>query len=214
MLDLAVLPGYLTAVVLITVPPGPDNAYIIAVAVDRGPRAGLLSAVGMSLGMVVHVTAASLGLALLLRSTPAALTGIRFAGAAYLGWLAISTLRSAKRSGLTGSAPPDGRRVLRRAVLTNLTNPKVILFFAAFLPQFARTGHGPLAVQFLLLGLIFLVIGLTWDSIVGLAAGRLASLLKRGSRASLALSIGAGLTFGGLALLLLLDAVSGLGQGH
>lgn len=208
MLDPAVLPGYLVAVLLVTIPPGPDNAYIIAVAAARGPRAGVLSAVGMSLGMVVHVTAASLGLALVLRSTPAALTVIRLAGAAYLAWLAVSTLASARRAGLAGQGAPSDQRILGRAVLTNLTNPKIILFFAAFLPQFARAGHGPVSVQFLTLGLIFLVIGLAWDSVVGLSAGRLGTTLRRGGTAAVTLNIAAGLTFGTLAVILLAEALS------
>ena len=123
MLDLAVLPGYLVAVLLVTIPPGPDNAYIIAVATDRGPRAGVLSALGMSLGMLVHVTAASLGLALVLRSAPVALTAIRLGGSAYLAWLAITTVRSARRAGHLGHAPPPDRWILGRAVRTTLTHP-------------------------------------------------------------------------------------------
>ncbi|MEV0578060.1 LysE family translocator [Streptomyces sp. NBC_01463] len=207
MIDPAVLPGYLTAVLLVTVPPGPDNAYIVAVAVDRGPRAGVLSALGMSLGMVVHVTAASLGLAFLLQSTPAALTVIRLGGAAYLTWLAITTLRTARQSGLVAQPAPSDRRILGQAVLTNLTNPKIIVFFAAFLPQFVRPGNGPTGVQFLTLGVIFLLVGLTWDSVIGLFAGRLGATLRRGSRAATVLGISAGATFGVLALLLILQIV-------
>jgi threonine/homoserine/homoserine lactone efflux protein len=196
------------AVLLVTIPPGPDNAYIIAVAMDRGPRAGILSAAGMSLGMLAHATAAALGLALVLRSAPAALTVIRLGGSAYLAWLAVTTLRSARRSGQLGHTPPPNRRILGRAVLTNLTNPKIILFFAAFLPQFARAGHGPAALQFLTLGLIFLIVGLAWDSVVGLSAGRLGTVLKSNGRAATALTVTAGLTFATLALLLLLQAVA------
>lgn len=207
MLDLAVLPGYLLAVLLVTLPPGPDNAYIIAVAMDRGPRAGILSALGMSIGMLVHVTAASLGLALLLRSTPAALTAVRLGGAAYLAWLAVTTLRTAKRTGEVEQASPPDRRILGRAVLTNLTNPKVILFFAAFLPQFARDGNGPAAVQFLTLGMIFLLVGLAWDSVVGLSAGHLGGVLRQNGRAATALTIAAGTTFATLAVLLVLQAL-------
>ena len=136
---------------------------------------------------------------------PVALTIVR-PGAVYLGWLAVTTLRSATRS---GSAPPstDGRRLLARAVLTNVTNPKVILFFAAFLPQFVRPGHGPTAVQMLTLGLLFLVVGLVIDSVVGLLAGRLRDVLSPGSRAAAALGVMAGLTFGTLAAVLALEAL-------
>lgn len=203
MIDHAVLPAYLATVLLITIAPGPDNTYIVAAAAARGSRAGVLSAAGMAIGMTVHVTAAALGLSLLLRSIPAALTGVRVAGAIYLGWLAVSTLRSARRAGITARAAPPDRQVLGRALLTNLTNPKIILFFAAFLPQFTRPGHGPVPVQLLTLGLIFLVVGFGCDSIVGLCAGRLSAILARGTRAATRLNVVAGLTFGALALTLL-----------
>lgn len=207
MVDVTVLPSFLAAVLVITVAPGPDNAYIAAVAIDRGARAGLLSAVGMALGMVMHVTVAALGLALLLASAPVALTIVRLAGAVYLGWLALTTLRSATRSGSAPRRPPTDGRLLARAVLTNVTNPKVILFFAAFLPQFVRPGHGPTAVQMLTLGLLFLVVGLVIDSVVGLLAGRLRDVLSPGSRAAAALGVMAGLTFGTLAAVLALEAL-------
>lgn len=207
MLDPSVLPGFLTAIILITAAPGPDNAYIAAVAIDRGRGAGLLSAAGMALGMTVHVTAAALGLALLLRSAPWAVEGLRLAGGSYLAGLAIATLRSAHGSQPTGHAPPSARQVLRRAVLTNLTNPKVLLFFAAFLPQFVRAGHGPMQLQLLTLGLLFLLVGLTVDSAVGLLAGTFGDILAPGGRAATVFARLAGLTFATLALLLFAEAV-------
>ena len=207
MLDPAVLPGFVTAVVLVTVAPGPDNAFIAAVALDRGVRAGLLSAVGMALGMVVHVTATALGLALVLRSAPAALDVVRLLGATYLAWLAVTTLRSAGSRPTAAHRPPPDRNLLGRAVLTNVTNPKVILFFAAFLPQFVRTGHGPAGLQLATLGLIFLLVGLAVDAGVGVGAGKLGQVLAADGRAATATTRLAGLTFAALATLLLVDAV-------
>ncbi len=207
MVDPSVLPGFLTAVVLVTVAPGPDNTYIAAVAAGRGIHAGIVSAAGMALGMVVHVSAAALGLATLLHVFPAALTFVQIGGAAYLAVLAVSTLRSARRSGLGAAAPPIGR-VLGRAVLTNLTNPKVILFFAAFLPQFVRAGYGPRAVQLLSLGGLFLLVGLVIDSLVGLTAGKLGETLRAGGRSATTLNVISGLTFAVLAGLLVIDATN------
>jgi threonine/homoserine/homoserine lactone efflux protein len=205
--DPVVLPGFLLATVLVVVAPGPDNTFIAAVAVQRGPRAGLLSAAGMALGMVVHVTAAALGLAVLLRSSALALEMIRIAGAAYLAWLAVTTLAEATRSESERHGPVDDGLVLRRAVLTNLTNPKVVLFFAAFLPQFVRPGHGPVAVQLLTLGLIFLFAGLLSDSAIGLVAGRLGETRNPGSRGATALGVVSGLTFAVLSAVLLVEAL-------
>lgn len=206
MLDLTLLPAYLAAVAIITVAPGPDAAYIVAVALERGPRAGLVSATGMALGMVVHVTAAALGLAVLLRSTPAVLMLVELAGGLYLGWLAVTTIRSARKTPAAAPKTPPERQVLRRAVLTNLLNPKTVLFFAAFLPRFTNPDHGPLWLQLLTLGLIFLVMGLVWDSAIGLCAGRLGQGLLRGRRTAATVNVIAGITFAALAAFLLQDA--------
>ncbi|MEU1436819.1 LysE family translocator [Streptomyces sp. NPDC005786] len=207
MLDLTLLPAYLAAVAIITVAPGPDAAYIVAVALERGPRAGLVSATGMALGMVVHVTAAALGLAVLLRSAPAVLALMELAGGLYLGWLAVTTIRSARNS--TGKAPetPPERQVLRRAALTNLLNPKTALFFAAFLPRFTTPERGHLWLQLLILGLIFLMMGLVWDSVIGLCAGRLGRGLAHGRRTAALVNLAAGVTFVVLAAFLLTDAL-------
>ncbi|MET7359870.1 LysE family translocator [Streptomyces sp. NPDC005562] len=222
MLDLTLLPAYLVAVTLVTIAPGPDAAYIVAVAVERGPRAGLLSATGMALGMAVHVTAAALGLAVLLQSTPLALMALELAGGLYLGGLAVSTLRAlrtlrtlrtlptARKPLARAAATPPDRDILRRAVVTNLLNPKTVLFFAAFLPRFTNPDRGALWPQLLTLGLIFLVVGLVWDSAIGLCAGRLGQGLLRGPTAATAVNVAAGLTFATLAGLLLKDVVTAL----
>jgi threonine/homoserine/homoserine lactone efflux protein len=210
-LDPAVLPGFLTAVILVVVAPGPDNAYIIAVGLHMGPRAGVVSAAGMALGMVVHVSAAAVGLALLLHTSPWALDAVRLAGGSYLGWLAADTLRGARKAKLRGAVErPSERLVLRRAVLTNVTNPKVILFFAAFLPQFVRAGHGPTSAQLLSLGLIFLLIGLVVDATIGITAGRAGAALAAGGRAAIVSAVAAGLTFATLAAVLLAEVLRDL----
>jgi threonine/homoserine/homoserine lactone efflux protein len=210
MVDPAVLPGFLIAVIAITAAPGPDNAYIAAVAVSHGARAGLLSALGMAIGMAVHVCAAAVGLAILLRSVPAALDLIRVAGAAYLGYLAVTLHTALRRPGSVHRAVlPDTPLLLRRALVTNLTNPKVILFFAAFLPHFVRPGYGPTAGQLATLGLLFLVVGWIIDSVVGLVAGKLGDRLGARARAARSAGIVAGITFGVLAGLLLLDVLRG-----
>ncbi|MEU1117402.1 MULTISPECIES: LysE family translocator [unclassified Streptomyces] len=219
MLDLTLLPAYLVAVTLVTIAPGPDAAYIVAVAVERGSRAGLLSATGMALGMAVHVTAAALGLAVLLQSTPLALMALELAGGLYLGGLAVSTLRTlrtlrtlptARKPLARAAATRPDRDILRQAVVTNLLNPKTVLFFAAFLPRFTNPDRGALWPQLLTLGLIFLVVGLVWDSTIGLCAGRLGQGLLRGPTAAAAVNVAAGLTFATLAGLLLKDVVTAL----
>jgi threonine/homoserine/homoserine lactone efflux protein len=207
MVDPAVLPAFLLATTLVVVAPGPDNAYIAAVAVAQGGRSGVLSAVGMAWGMVVHVTVAALGLSVLLRSTPWALEGIRVLGAGYLCWLAWSALRTRADPAARRQSRTAAPVVLRRAVLTNLTNPKVVLFFAAFLPQFVRRGHGSVTGQLLALGLIFLVVGLISDSVIGLLLGRLAATGGPTGRTTGVAHVAAGLTFAGLAAVMGVEAV-------
>ncbi|MBO1330274.1 LysE family translocator [Streptomyces sp. VRA16 Mangrove soil] len=124
--------------------------------------------------------------------------------------LAVRTLRSATAPPAAAPAPPPDREILRRAVTTNLLNPKIILFFAAFLPRFTDPAHGPLWAQLLTLGLLFLLVGLVWDSTIGLCAGRLGRSLTQGRRTGVAVTVGAGATFAALAVLLLKDAVRGV----
>jgi threonine/homoserine/homoserine lactone efflux protein len=206
MIDASVLPGFLLAVFLVTIAPGPDNTYIAAVALQRGSRAGVLSAIGMAIGMVVHVCAVSAGLAVLLRSSSVALTAVQLVGGGYLGWLAVSTLREVRAT--QACRRPPATHVLRRAVITNLTNPKVILFFAAFLPEFTRRSAGPVWLQLLTLGVIFLAIGFTCDVVIGVVAGQ-AGVGARSGWGGKALTVVASMTFATLSVLLLVDAARG-----
>jgi threonine/homoserine/homoserine lactone efflux protein len=196
----AVLPGFLLVALLICVAPGPDMAFIIAVSIGAGWRAGVQSAVGMALGQVLWTVATAFGLAALLHTSPLALVGIRVFGAGYLLWLGVTTLRSA-RSGSAGPQEhaPAGRNFAVRGMLTNLTNPKVMMFFAAFLPQFVRASAGPASVQMLTLGGLFLLAGLGVDSLVALAAGRLRLSMQPGRRTATVLNVIAGITFCALA---------------
>ncbi|WP_374119483.1 LysE family translocator [Streptomyces sp. RKAG290] len=112
---------------------------------------------------------AALGLAVLLRSAPVALMVVELVGGLYPGWLAVTTIRSARKAPAAATGKPARRQVLRRAVLTSLLNPKMVLFFTAFLPRFTSPEHGPLWLQFLTLGMILLVPGLAWDSTISCA---------------------------------------------
>ena len=203
MIELSVLPGFLLVVLLICVAPGPDMAFIIAASTDRGTRAGVQAALGMAIGMALWTVATSLGLAALLRAEPAALDAIRVIGAAYLLWLGITTLRSARRSSISAQAPaPAGQNFVVRGMMANLINPKIVVFFAAFLPQFVRTSAGPASLQLLTLGGLFLLTGLGVDCLVALGAGHLRLALRTGGRLATGLSVTAGIVLCGLAVTL------------
>lgn len=179
---------FLSAALVICVVPGPDMLFVIGQSVGRGTRAGLLAALGMGVGMLGHTTAVVLGVAALLRASPVAFDVLRFAGAAYLLLLAWQTWRAgvAGMAHLREAGPrmdTDARAVLR-AALANLLNPKVLLFYLAFLPQFVSSSAGAAEPQLLTLGITFAGLGLVVDIVIALAAGRLGTALRRRSSSS------------------------------
>lgn len=199
--------AFAAACFVISIVPGQDMMYIVANGIARGRAAGVVAAFGMSTGIAVHTVLAALGLGALLAAAPVALDTIRVVGAVFLVYLAISALRSART---TSAAPAaEGARSLRRtyvmAVLTNLANPKVILFYLAFFPQFLTEGGWSTPVQILVMGAILVVIGFSVDGSVGLAAGALSALLLRRPAIQRWLNRVSAAIFGTLALRLATD---------
>jgi threonine/homoserine/homoserine lactone efflux protein len=164
---------------LLNVTPGPDLLYILGRSVSQGRQAGLLSALGIGAGCLFHVTAAALGVSALVLAVPVAYDVVRWAGALYLVWLGVKALRSQGSSlEVQAMAATSPRRIFVQGVVTNALNPKVALFFLAFLPQFADPSRGPLAPQLLLLGAIFTVNGTLVCLVFALFAARLGEWLK------------------------------------
>jgi threonine/homoserine/homoserine lactone efflux protein len=221
-MDMGLLLAFVAAAALISIVPGPDMLYIMATGMSSGPRAGVLAALGMSTGVVCHTAAAVLGLSALLHAVPVALEAIRVVGVAFLAYLAVSAWRSSRAGsdgagldapGASSDAPAGGlrvRRIYAMAVLTNVSNPKVVLFYVAFVPQFTSAGAAwPLPAQLLTLGAVLIVVGLSVDATVGLAAGRLSDLMLRRPAVRRGLDRGCAVVFGGLAArLALTDPVS------
>jgi threonine/homoserine/homoserine lactone efflux protein len=177
MLDPSTLLVFATAAIVILLIPGPSVLYIVSQSVEHGRKAGLLAVLGVHLGTLVHITAATVGLSALLVSS-ATLFDAVLVGAGYLIVLGVRAVLG--RGEATRSRAPAARemrpgRIVRRGILVNVTNPKTALFFFAFLPQFVRPGDGPVALQMAVLGLTFLVLGLitdgTWALVSGSAAG-------------------------------------------
>jgi threonine/homoserine/homoserine lactone efflux protein len=148
-----------------------------------------------------HSILAALGLAVLLRSYPASLQAVHIVGAVYLAYLAFQTFRSL-RNPAEDDPKVDGRTALRQAFIVNLTNPKIILFFASFLPHFVGDADG-YAGQFLMLGAVFLVIGFVIDAAIGIAAGQLRASSGGGGGTRTGLTLLAGATYAVLSALLL-----------
>ncbi|GAA1599348.1 LysE family translocator [Kribbella hippodromi] len=212
-MDISVVLGFVIAVFLVSVVPGPDMLFIVANAAAGGRRTGVVAAAGMSTGLAFHSVAAALGLGALIQAAPQVLNGVRIAGAAFLLYLAYLTWQASRTQvGTPADAPELPRRTLRRtylmATLTNLANPKVILFYLAFVPQFISTGAGswPATLQFLVLGAIFILVGFPVDASAALLAGSLAErLFRSGSRVRRRLERVTAAIFAGLAVRLAVD---------
>ena len=170
---------FLLASIAICLAPGPDMLFVVSSSSRGGARAGLDAVRGITTAMTLHVGAAALGLSALFAASATAFNALRIAGAIYLVWLGLSALR-----GKTSSPGEEfaGRDAFRRGFLTNVTNPKVIVFFAAFLPQFVVGGNGPVALQLLVLGATFAAIGCAFDIAIAFAAGALGARFLRSAR--------------------------------
>jgi threonine/homoserine/homoserine lactone efflux protein len=179
-IDPNTLAVFAAAALALAVVPGPAVLYIVARSVDQGRFAGLVSALGICVGSLVHVTAATIGLSSLLASSATAFTVVKYAGAAYLILLGIHRLLTREEVAEVAARPPRAlRKIFRDGVIVNVLNPKTALFFLAFLPQFVDPAQGAATLQILVLGLVFTVIALSSDSLWALAAGTAGGLLRR-----------------------------------
>ena len=160
--------------------PGPNLVFIITRSIEAGRRAGLASMVGVETATLVHVTAAAVGLSALLASSAVAFETVRWAGVAYLVYLGVRALRSDESAELP--RPAGLRRSFAEGVLVNLLNPKVAVFFLAFLPQFVDPEQGSAGVQVLVLGAVFMVIASLLDLVYVFAAGLIGQRLRGGRR--------------------------------
>jgi threonine/homoserine/homoserine lactone efflux protein len=195
---------FLVAVVVINLAPGPDMAFVMAAGLARGRRGALLAATGISLGVTVWVLLTAFGLGALVTRLPQISDALRIAGACYLAYLAYQTWRSAGQHELLDE-PGGYQRMFWRGTITNLANPKMAVFFTAFLPQFVSTRHGAVTAQLVVLGLIMQAIGLLVDSAVGIAAGSARDLLGRRPQIRRHLDHAAGTVFGALALVVVVE---------
>ncbi|MEX0923301.1 MAG: LysE family translocator [Rhodovibrionaceae bacterium] len=189
MLEILHLPGwplllpFLAAALALNVTPGADMTYVIARAAGQGEKAGVVSAFGIATGSLVHSILAALGISALLAASPLAFQAVKYAGAAYLLYLAVRMALSARERNSARAKPPARlRRIYLEATLVNLLNPKVALFIVAFLPQFVTPERGSVAVQIVALGLLFNLTGTAINAAVAIAAARVAGRVKAAPR--------------------------------
>jgi threonine/homoserine/homoserine lactone efflux protein len=180
--DLGSLAVFVIAALALLVIPGPAVLYVVTRSIHQGRRAGLASVLGIHVGTLVHIGAATAGLSALILSSAVAFTAVKIAGAAYLVVLGVWTLLS-RRAEVEVAVGGERRlrRVFAQGIVVNVLNPKTALFFLAFLPQFVDPNAGTPALQIAFLGLLFGALGLVTDSIWAIAAGTAGGLL-RGSR--------------------------------
>ncbi|WP_396449988.1 LysE family translocator [Actinomadura sp.] len=188
---------FATSVVAMVIP-GPDMLFVLGCGMRGGARAGLLATAGVATSEAVHVAVAAAGLAALFAAVPVAFTVVRTAGAAYLVYLGVQTLRH--RGDVPDAAPAgvSGRRAYLNGLLTNLLNPKMVTFTIAFLPQFIDPALGHVWLQFALLGAVLIVLEFLVDGTVGVLAGRIGEWLRRRRAARRRLNTAVGTLFIGL----------------
>ncbi|MFH9473609.1 leucine efflux protein LeuE [Streptomyces anulatus] len=227
MLGVTDLPTYLAGLALIVLLPGPNSLYVLSVAARRGVRTGYTAAAGVWTGDTVLMTLSALGAASLLQTTPLLFAVVKYAGAAYLTWMAIGMLRAAvslwrerhrrtaelvetvetadaaEASGAT--APVE--RPYRRALVVSLINPKAILFLISFFVQFVDPGYAYPALSFLLLGTLLQLASFAYLSVLIFGGTRLAAAFRRRKRLSAGATSAAGVLFLGFAAKLSLSSV-------
>lgn len=189
--------AFLLAAVAVTASPGPDNLMVLSMGMSRGRRQGMAFGLGCALGCLSHTALAVAGVSALLAASPAAFTALRIAGGLYLVWLGLQSLRS--RGGARVGAETGAERSLGalflRGMLANAINPKVVMFFLAFLPQFVRPEQGAVGAQMAWLGLVFTAQAALLFGLLGFFAGSVGQWLNRRPQAGLWLDRLAGMVF-------------------
>jgi len=201
MIPVETLAAFFTASVLLALAPGPDNIFVLTQSALHGKLSGLLVTLGLCTGLIVHTSAVAFGVAVIFQASALAFTALKLFGAGYLLYLAWGAFRASAREIKTGTG--TGRslgRLYRRGIIMNVTNPKVSIFFLAFLPQFADPARGPLALQMIILGGVFILSTILVFGTIALLAGTIGSWLASSDKAQLIMNRVAGTVFVGLAL--------------
>ena len=200
--------GFLGAALLITLSPGPDNLMVLSIGMSRGRRRGLVFGLGCALGCLSHTVLAALGVSALIKASPLAFGALKLVGGAYLIWLGIGALRSsggARVNGGDGAALPDESlgKLFAKGLFANAINPKVVLFFLSFLPQFVVAERGDASWQTAQLGVLFTAQGVVVFGLLGYFSGTVGAWINRHPGAGKWMDRVAGTIFVGLGLRLI-----------
>jgi threonine/homoserine/homoserine lactone efflux protein len=198
---------FVMAAATVTLAPGPDNISVLTRGITQGKKAGLVATLGFSSGLIAHTLLAVLGFAAIIKTSPIAYQALRYAGAAYLIYLGVRTLRSPSMMALSAEASLlKPSRIYWQSVIANVLNPKVTLFFIAFLPQFVNAQAGHVASQMFLLATVFIGLTLVIFSSIALFSGMVGAYLQRKASAATYLNRLAGCAFIGLGIRIALPA--------
>jgi threonine/homoserine/homoserine lactone efflux protein len=205
MLSLQTALSFFGVSVLLGLSPGPDNLFVLLQSANHGRRAGMLVVLGLCTGLVGHTAAVALGLAAVFAASSTAFVVVKLLGAAYLAYLAWQAWQSGSAGDPSARVPAiSPRRLYGRGIVMNLSNPKVALFFLAFLPQFVDPSQGGVMGQTVQLGLLFMLATLCTFGAISYFAGTLGQRLRRSERAQRFMNRATALVFAGLAVRLML----------
>jgi threonine/homoserine/homoserine lactone efflux protein len=192
---------FFAASVALAFAPGPDNIFVLTQSALHGRKAGLLVTFGLCTGLLLHTAAVSLGVAAIFQTSALAFNILKMVGAMYLIYLAWQAFQAgATKIEASAELPMDFRKLYYRGVIMNITNPKVAIFFLAFLPQFADPSLGSITIQMMLFGGIFIIATLLIFGTIAWSAGFLGEWLKGSAKAQIVMNRIAGTVFAGLAL--------------
>lgn len=179
-MSLLTILSFLSAAIILTIMPGPDNLFTLAQSIAKGKKAGIYTTLGLCTGLVVHITAAAAGISAIIYQSSIAFNIVKYLGAGYLLWLAYKSFRDKGGSfELQAEDSLDYKDLYKRGVIMNLLNPKVSLFFLAFLPQFVSYNAGNVPLQMLVLGVIFLVQAFVIFSLISIFSGIVGTFLRK-----------------------------------
>jgi threonine/homoserine/homoserine lactone efflux protein len=179
-MEIASIISFLGAAMILTLMPGPDNLFVLAQSISNGKNSGILTALGLCTGLLVHITAATLGISAIIYQSALAFAIVKYAGAAYLLFLAYKAF-TAKDSSLSVENKDSSTyaSLYKKGVIMNILNPKVSLFFLAFLPQFIDRSNGNVTQQMLIYGIIFLIQTLVIFTFISIFSGRVGYFLRK-----------------------------------
>ena len=201
MLSIETFSAFFLASALLAIAPGPDNVFVLTQSALHGKLSGLVVVFGLCTGLLFHTTAVAFGVAVIFQASTLAFTLLKVIGAGYLIYLAWQIFRaSPEQISMQSDQQKSLGTLYRRGIIMNLTNPKVSIFFLAFLPQFANPVRGPISLQMISLGGIFIIATILVFGIIALIGGALGEWLNRSERAQRIMNWTAGTIFIGLAL--------------